>query len=214
MEFFGEFSSGEPWTYSGVWKHKHVYIFTLINLQVLSVLELDAFLMTHGPYTPVESLDAASGKRKACSTGKTDVAGASKRAKPPAYLLPDLGHIVNLCDERIPFAALAAQLSNRDILHHGVGVEAGATGLSIKLVSLPSVEGVPKAALAALNRRLVAITIRMQVKGTRTWIVEFIFHGSPLPSVAPTEQGSRLPIYTNYDVTTADEVVSWSILCF
>ena len=166
--------------------------------------------MTHGPHTPVESQEASPGsnKRKACSgSGKmAEVAGASKRAKPPAYLLPDLGHIVNMCDERIPFAALAAQLSRRDILHHGLGVEAGATGLSIKLVNLPPVEAVPRAALAALNRRLIAVTIRMQVKGSRTWIVEFLFHGSPLPSVAPTEQGSRLPIYMNYDVTTADEV--------
>ena len=61
--------------------------------------------------------------------------------------------------------------------------------------------------MAALNKRLIAMTIRMQVKGSRAWIVEFLFNGNPLPSTAPTEQGLRLPVFLTYDVTTADDVI-------
>ena len=89
--------------------------------------------------------------------------GPSKRAKHPAYQLPDLSHIVALCDERIPFAALAAQLTRRNILYHGPSVEAQGTALALKLVALPSVDGVARPLMAALQRRLLAATVRMQV---------------------------------------------------
>ena len=89
--------------------------------------------------------------------------GPSKRAKHPAYQLPDLSHIVALCDERIPFAALAAQLTRRNIWYHGPSVEAQGTALALKLVALPSVDGVARPLMAALQRRLLAATVRMQV---------------------------------------------------
>ena len=171
------------------------------------VIELDSFLLTHGPSTAISSQDVAFGKRKESpSRTKGDVPGPSKRAKHPAYLLPDLSHVVALCDERIPFAALAAQLTRREILHQGLSVEAHGTALSLKLVCLPPVEGVPKAVMLSLNRRLIAATIRIQVKGSRAWMFEFIFNGTPLVSTSPWEQGRRFPVYLTYDVTTADEV--------
>lgn len=111
-----------------------------------------------------------------------------------------------LCDERIPFATLATHLTRREILHQGVTVEALGAGLALKLVCLPSVEGVSREAMADLNRRLLAATVRMQVKGSRAWMLEFIFHGSPLTSASPCEQGRRFPVYLSYDIATADEV--------
>lgn len=179
--------------------------------KVMEVNELDMFLLTHGPCTALESQEVVGTKRKTGSTsGPLEVArdstpGPCKRSKHPAYLLPDLSHVVALCDERIPFASLASQLTKREILHQGLTVEALGTGLSLKLVSLPPVEGVSREALNDLNRRLLTATIRMQVKGSRAWMMEFLFHGSPLVSVSPTEQGSRFPVYLSYDVTTADD---------
>ena len=169
--------------------------------------------MTHGPSTAIESQEASlAGKRKLGSSSsgleitRDLTPGPLKRTKHPAYLLPDLSHVVALCDERIPFATLATHLTRREILHQGVTVEAMGTGIALKLVSLPSVEGVSREAMTDLNRRLLAATVRMQVKGSRAWMLEFIFHGSPLTSSSPCEQGQRFPVYLSYDIATADEV--------
>ena len=181
--------------------------------KVLEVNELDMFLLTHGPSTAIETREVAGTKRKSNSSGggsdldrrDSTTPGPGKRIKHPAYLLPDLSHVVALCDERIPFASLASHLTRREILHEGLSVEAFGAGLALKLVSLPPVEGVPKEAMNELNHRLLAATIRMQVKGSRAWMLEFLFHGSPLVSTSPWEQGRRFPVYLSYDVTTADD---------
>ena len=147
------------------------------------------------------------GKRKdPLSRSKADVPGPPKRAKHPAYLLPDLSHIVALCDERIPFAALAAQLTRRDIIHQGLVVEGHGTALSLKLVHLPPVEGVARDVMRSLRRQLIAATIRIQVKGSRAWMFELIFNGIPLTSASQWEQGKRFLVYLTYDVTTTDDV--------
>jgi len=174
---------------------------------VNEVIELDSFLLTHGPSTAISSQEMPLGKRKdSPNRNKTDVPGPSKRAKHPAYLLPDLSHVVALCDERIPFAALAAQLTRKDIIHQGLSVEGHGTALSLKLVHLPPVEGVSREVMLSLRRRLIAATIRIQVKGSRAWMFELIFNGLPLTSTSPWEQGKRFPVYLTYDVTTPDEV--------
>lgn len=180
-------------------------------MQVLEVSELDMFSLTHGPCTPLETEEVAPAKRKTASPGSNADAGRdatpgpSKRSKHPAYLLPDLSHVVALCDERIPFASLATQLTKRDILHQGLSVEALGCGMALKLVSLPPVDGVSRETMNDLNRRLMAATIRMQVKGSRAWMLEFLFRGSPVVSTSPWEQGQRFPVYLSYDVATADE---------
>lgn len=169
------------------------------------------FSLTHGPCTPLETQEVPPAKRKTGSpaTGaeasRDTTPGPCKRSKHPAYLLPDLSHVVALCDERIPFASLATQLSKRDILHQGLSVEALGCGLALKLVSLPHVDGVSREAMNDLNRRLMAATIRMQVKGSRAWMLEFLFKGSPLVSTSPWEQSQRLPVYLSYDVASGDE---------
>lgn len=37
---------------------------------------------------------------------------ASKRAKHPAYFIPELAHVVAMCDERLPFVPLAEEVYN------------------------------------------------------------------------------------------------------
>lgn len=36
----------------------------------------------------------------------------SRRTKHPAYFIPELAHVVALCDERIPFVTLAQEVSS------------------------------------------------------------------------------------------------------
>ena len=81
-------------------------------LKVLSLIEFDSFVILHGPYTSIED-EKVPGKRKA--SGKFE--SSPRRLKQPAYFIPELAHVVSLCDERIPFVTLAQELTKHGIPH-------------------------------------------------------------------------------------------------
>ncbi|KYN27989.1 Mediator of RNA polymerase II transcription subunit 14 [Trachymyrmex cornetzi] len=194
-------------------------------LKVQSLIEFDTFVITHGPFTSVDSgnndqdggcitevVETSNNKRRSTGVGgRTDAVGTpqNRRPKHPAYFIPELAHVVALCDERIPFVTLAQELTRREIAHQGLQVEANATALVLKLVQLPA----PSPSIAtscawhALLKRLLSVSIRVQGKGmAKTWTVEFVFYGSPLSSSHPKEQGLRRPVYFQYEMGTADTV--------
>ncbi|XP_029672240.1 mediator of RNA polymerase II transcription subunit 14 isoform X4 [Formica exsecta] len=184
-------------------------------LKVQSLIEFDTFVITHGPFTSVDSEvveTTTSNKRRSTGVGgRTDAVGTSqnRRAKHPAYFIPELAHVVALCDERIPFVTLAQELTRREIAHQGLQVEANATALVLKLVQLPAPSPTiaTSSAWHALLKRLLSVSIRVQGKGmAKTWMVEFVFFGSPLSSNHPKEQGVRRPVYFQYEMGTADTV--------
>ncbi|XP_029175199.1 mediator of RNA polymerase II transcription subunit 14 isoform X3 [Nylanderia fulva] len=195
-------------------------------LKVQSLIEFDTFVITHGPFTSVDSGNndqdggcitevvetTTSNKRRSTGVGgRTDAVGTSqnRRAKHPAYFIPELAHVVALCDERIPFVTLAQELTRREIAHQGLQVEANATALVLKLVQLPAPSPTiaTSSAWHALLKRLLSVSIRVQGKGmAKTWMVEFVFFGSPLSSSHPKEQGVRRPVYFQYEMGTADTV--------
>ncbi|KAL6442112.1 hypothetical protein ACFW04_002431 [Cataglyphis niger] len=184
-------------------------------LKVQSLIEFDTFVITHGPFTSVDSEvveTTTTNKRRSTGVGgRTDAVGTSqnRRAKHPAYFIPELAHVVALCDERIPFVTLAQELTRREIAHQGLQVEANATALVLKLVQLPAPSPIiaTSSAWHALLKRLLSVSIRVQGKGmAKTWMVEFVFFGSPLSSNHPKEQGVRRPVYFQYEMGTADTV--------
>ncbi|XP_012271319.1 mediator of RNA polymerase II transcription subunit 14 isoform X2 [Orussus abietinus] len=183
-------------------------------LKVQSLIEFDTFVITHGPFTSVDSevVEKAGNKRRSTgAAGRTDAAGTSQNRRPkhPAYFIPELAHVVALCDERIPFVTLAQELTRRDIAHQGLQVEANATALVLKLVQLPapSANIASSSAWQALLKRLLSVAIRVQGKGmAKTWMAEFVFFSSPLTSSHPKEQGLRRPVYFQYEMGTADTV--------
>lgn len=61
----------------------------------------------------------------------------------PAYFIPELAHVVAMCDEKLPFFALAQALSQRKLAHTGLQVEANSTSLVLKLLTLPMPEVKP-----------------------------------------------------------------------
>lgn len=66
-----------------------------------------------------EVVETTSNKRRSAGIGgRTDAAGTSqsRRPKHPAYFIPELAHVVALCDERIPFVTLAQEVSHSDFL--------------------------------------------------------------------------------------------------
>ncbi|KAL9692523.1 hypothetical protein quinque_015924 [Culex quinquefasciatus] len=72
------------------------------NLKVLSLIEFDTFVATHGPGTYVEEL--AGSKRKLSALSEEP----SKQQKflYLAYFNPVLAHVVAMSDEKLPFVAL------------------------------------------------------------------------------------------------------------
>ncbi|XP_076298705.1 mediator complex subunit 14 [Lasioglossum baleicum] len=181
-------------------------------LKVQTLIEFDTFVITHGPFTSVDSeaTEINSNKRRSTGpSGRTDASTTlqNRRSKQPAYFIPELAHVVALCDERIPFVTLAQELTKRDIAHQGLQVEANATALVLKLVQLPAPSSTISSSCSwqALLKRLLSVSIRVQGKGmAKTWMAEFVFHGSPLSSNHPKEQGLRRPVYFQYEMGTAD----------
>jgi len=60
-----------------------------------------------------EVVETTNNKRRSTGVGgRTDVAGTpqNRRPKHPAYFIPELAHVVALCDERIPFVTLAQEV--------------------------------------------------------------------------------------------------------
>lgn len=55
----------------------------------------------------------------------------------PAYFIPELAHVVALCDEKIPFLNLSRCLSKLDVLHCGLRVESFSMTLIIPILMLP-----------------------------------------------------------------------------
>lgn len=63
----------------------------------------------------IDSLDDVSNKRKHCFGSES--ASSSKQPKTvyPAYFIPELAHVVAMCDEKLPFVALAQEVIEKQI---------------------------------------------------------------------------------------------------
>ncbi|CAG4923566.1 unnamed protein product [Colias eurytheme] len=167
-------------------------------LKLHSLVELDTFTLTHGPFTPLDTPGMQPGKRKLSASSTKAV-----KVRQPAYFLPELAHVVAAADERVPFVNLAQELSNRGVTHGGVQPEWSGSALGMRIVSLPLAEGAPPHAAAALRARLLAATVRLTTKNqARVWTAEFVFHGSPVRTPNPKEQGERRCVYLQYELGT------------
>lgn len=128
---------------------------------------------------------------------------ATRRSKQPAYFVAELAHVVAMCDERLPYVALAVELTKRQVYHQGLQVEANATGLVLKLIQLPppSVEIGQTLAWRALLKRLLSASVRVIGKNNvKSWLVEFVFYSTPIVSAHAKEQCLRRPIYFQYEM--------------
>ncbi|XP_050305905.1 mediator of RNA polymerase II transcription subunit 14 [Anthonomus grandis grandis] len=181
-----------------------------VFFKVQTLIEFDTFVATHGPFTPIDGssdpdyTEPLSLKRK----GNLKPESATRRAKQPAYFIAELSHVVAMCDERLPYVTLANELTKKNIFHQGLQVEANATGLVLKLIQLPAPTQEIGQSLAwfALLKRLLSVSIRVVGKNNaKSWMVELVFYSSPLTSTHAKEQGSRRPIYFQYEMLSADQ---------
>lgn len=130
-------------------------------LTVQSMVEFDTFTATHGPGTYVDgrfdlaqllfafksthifTMDLKSNPGSSNKRKQNFMEGpAAKQPKTiyPAYFIPELAHVVAMCDEKLPFFALAQALNQRKLPHTGLQVEANSTSLVLKLLTLPMPE--------------------------------------------------------------------------
>lgn len=68
-----------------------------------------------------EPTDKTNKRRSTGQSGRIDVAGTgghNRRFKHPAYFIPELAHVVALCDERIPFVTLAQEVIKNYLLFY------------------------------------------------------------------------------------------------
>lgn len=148
---------------------------------------MNSFILSAG--IDIDQPESGALKRK---IGNNKSEPSIRRAKHPAYFIAELAHVVAMCDERLPFVALASELTKKNIFHQGVQVEANATGLVLKLIQLPppTTEIGQTQAWRALLKHLLSVSIRVLSKGVmKSWVVEFVFHLTPLASTHPKEQG-------------------------
>lgn len=93
-------------------------------LRVMTMVEFDTFVATHGSGTNVikKSDDDEIGlKRKLGDHSGPPVKHA--RTLSPAYFIPELAHVVAMCDEKLPLVAIAQELNKRNIPHSGLQVK-------------------------------------------------------------------------------------------
>lgn len=139
-------------------------------LRVQHLIEFDTFTATHGPGTYMDGNEISSSQIHTETARKsrfynvfheipiTEVVGskrkaidfdvgitAAKQLKKPAYFIKELAHVVAMCDEKLPFIAMAQELIKRRIPHSGIQVEANTTSIVLKILALPD----PNAATTA-----------------------------------------------------------------
>nr|XP_018906970.1 PREDICTED: mediator of RNA polymerase II transcription subunit 14 isoform X1 [Bemisia tabaci] len=180
-----------------------------LYLKLQTLIQLDNFLATHGPFTSVDEQQADKlGVKRKNPGGKIE--SSPKRTRHPAYFIPELAHVVALCDERMPFVSLAQELTNQNVAHQGVQGEACATTQVLKLLQLPSPTGIDSSSVGwrSLLKRMLSVSLRTCAKGAgRCWMAEFVFYGSPVVSTYSKEQGMRRPVYFQYEMSTPEKTV-------
>eukprot|EP00058_Branchiostoma_floridae_P007849 XP_002593337.1 hypothetical protein BRAFLDRAFT_277116 [Branchiostoma floridae] len=133
-------------------------------------------------------------KRKVCALKRERV-----DAGEPSMYLPDVAHLISVCDTQIPLISLCQELGRRGIPCQGVQSEGYDVGLSVKLLALPSLRGIPDHVVFKLKSDCLGCTFRLQGKTSRVWIAELVFANCPLVSTTQREQTSSRHVYFTYD---------------
>lgn len=129
--------------------------------------------------TVVDPTERLIGKRRFISGGQKAISDPPlKKFKHPPYFVPELAHIVALCDERLPFALMMNELTNREMVHGGCMDQANGSCLAIPILRFPmELVGIEHSTLEKLHDQLDSAYIRYQtqLRGFRTWNLEVKF---------------------------------------
>ncbi|CAH1244794.1 Hypp7387 [Branchiostoma lanceolatum] len=117
----------------------------------------------------------------------------------PSMYLPDVAHLISVCDTQIPLISLCQELGRRGIPCQGVQSEGYDVGLGVKLLALPSLRGIPDHVVFKLRSDCLGCTFRLQGKTSRVWTAELVFANCQLVSTTQREQTSSRHVYFTYD---------------
>ncbi|CAG0893105.1 unnamed protein product [Darwinula stevensoni] len=180
-------------------------------LRVLSMVELDSFITIHGPCTRVDVGDIhervlSSARKRPHLTGSRHDMPLAKRSKHGAYFIPQIAHVVALCDERLAFSSLAHELTKKGLTHQGIQVEGKGYCLWLPIMQLPRIPGVSSDTHAQLEKSLISMRIRMQCRNVRTWVAECLFVDPPIATTCSREKTPTRIIYFQYDVLPIEQM--------
>uniref|UniRef100_A0A3B4AFM0 Mediator of RNA polymerase II transcription subunit 14 n=1 Tax=Periophthalmus magnuspinnatus TaxID=409849 RepID=A0A3B4AFM0_9GOBI len=130
-----------------------------------------------------------------------------KRSGEMSAFNKELAHIVAMCDTNMPFIGLRTEMSNMEIPNQGVQVEGDGSSHAIRLLKIPSCNGVGEETRRALERSLLDCTFRLQGRNNRTWVAELILANCPLNSTQCKEQGtSTRHVYLTFENPLSEPV--------
>lgn len=151
------------------------------------LVEIDSFLATHGPCgrlfdSGTDDRDYLSRKRKLLLGDKSEPP-AKKQAYSSVWFVPELMHIIAMCEERLPLVELGEELDRRNIAHQGIQVEGEGVAMSLALLQAPpSPSGMDPDSVTQLRKSLMSFLFRLQSRSVRTWVVEAVFARPPIES--------------------------------
>jgi mediator of RNA polymerase II transcription subunit 14 len=203
---------------------------TRMFLRAGNLVQLDTFLCTHGQNGKLydvepEDPDYLARKRKLLlgDTGDVFRPPPAKKPRLSIWFVPQLTHIIAMCEERLPLVALGEELEKRGIPHRGLQVDGEGVGMSLSLVHAPPYPSdIDANIIKQLNSCLLSLTFRLQYRGIRVWIAEAVFTKLPIKTTNIHEQGDfqrvlLLPDKLNTD--SADKVIDtflvseWTSIC-
>merc|ERR1739838_437378 len=116
-----------------------------------------------------------------------------------------------MADMKLPLSHLAVKLRERGVYNTGEQVEEAGMGLLLRLVDLPTTDGLSQPTINTLRKHLLSASIRIQVQAdsknfrvTRSFMMEYLFTSCPVTSQQPRELNSRRPAYFTYEVPSAE----------
>lgn len=110
---------------------------------------------------------------------KKDTSGNEpKKRVTSSYFIPELAHILALCQDRVPFVLLVKELNKRMISYSDIEVDGENIGLSLTVLGLLSTEGLEEETVARLRRNVLSCKLRQLCKrGTKAqWMCEVCAH--------------------------------------
>ncbi|XP_031550485.1 mediator of RNA polymerase II transcription subunit 14-like [Actinia tenebrosa] len=177
-------------------------------LEVDHLVEIGALPLTDFPGSPIKGFDqktsGSSSKRKCINDDQQQ----NKKPRTTSDLFnecssvssyqADLGHVVCLCDARIPFMQLCNELKQNEVVHDGVQSEAG-IGLCIPILHLPLPAGCNPDLVSTLQENILSCTLRFTCQDYRQCVFELIFSSSPLQSNSAPSKAECKRVTLTYD---------------
>ncbi|XP_078381041.1 mediator of RNA polymerase II transcription subunit 14-like isoform X2 [Oculina patagonica] len=112
---------------------------------------------------------------------------------------PTMGHVVAICQARIPFIQIREELSRHKIIYQDLTSEAG-VGLAVRLSNLPLPKDYDPAPVSSLQPSVLDCVLRLPGESQRTCLLEMIMDNCPLEGLSAREKGPTRHVFFEYRI--------------